>query len=40
MFSVDGDADAAVDGINYGSWYHCLPITACHGLYCSTSCCI
>jgi len=32
MLSVDGDADAAVeaeselDGINAGSWYHCLPI--------------
>jgi len=31
MLSVDGDADAAVeefelDGINSGSWYHCLPI--------------
>jgi len=32
MSSVDGDADAAVetrirmDGINSGSWYHCLPI--------------
>jgi len=31
MLSVDGDADAAVearirmDGINSGSWYHCLP---------------
>jgi len=28
--SVDGDADAAVDGINSGSWYHCLPIRICH----------
>jgi len=32
MLSVDGDADAAVenrirlDGINSGSWYHCLRI--------------
>jgi len=32
MLSVDGDADAAVqseselDGINSGSWYHCLPV--------------
>jgi len=36
MLSVDGDADAAVeariqlDGINSGSWYHCLPIGIYH----------
>jgi len=36
MLSVDGDADAAVearfelDGINSGSWYHCLPIRTYH----------
>jgi len=34
MLSVDGDADAAVefklDGINSGSWYHCLPRRICH----------
>ena len=35
MFSVDGDADAAVEpelelvGISSGSWYHCLPISTC-----------
>jgi len=33
MLSVDGDADqlwrteSKLDGINSGSWYHCLPIT-------------
>jgi len=31
MLSVDGDANAAVetklDGINSGSWCHCLPIS-------------
>jgi len=32
MLSVDGDADAArpefeLDGINSGSWYHCLDIS-------------
>ena len=32
MLNVDGDGDAAVegefefDGINSGSWYHCLPV--------------
>ena len=36
MLSVDGDADAVVearfelDGINSGSWYHCLPIRTYH----------
>jgi len=34
ILSVDGDADAAVearlDGINSGSWYHCLPIAIYH----------
>jgi len=35
MLSVDGDADTAVearilDGINSGSWYHCLPIGIHH----------
>jgi len=36
MLSVDGDADAAaenrieLDGINSGSWYHCLPIRIYH----------
>ena len=40
MLSVDADADAAVearirigwnmDGINSGSWYHCLPIGIYH----------
>jgi len=39
MLSVDGDADAAVearirigelDGINPGSWFHCLPIGIYH----------
>jgi len=36
MLSVDGDADAALenrirmDGINSGSWYHCLRIRKCH----------
>jgi len=39
MLSVDGDADAAVEaririgcynGINSGSWYHCLPIRTYH----------
>jgi len=36
MLSVDGDADAAVearfelDGINSGSWHHCLPIGIYH----------
>jgi len=36
ILSVDGDADAAVrpefklDGINSGSWYHCLPIRMYH----------
>jgi len=30
MLSVDGDADAAVDGINSGRWYHCLPIRIYH----------
>jgi len=34
--SIDGDADAVVgpefelDGINSGSWYHCLPIRMYH----------
>ena len=38
MLSVDGDPDAAVesspefelDGINFGRWYHCLPIMIYH----------
>jgi len=36
MLSVDGVADAVVenrtelDGINSGSWYHCLPIRMYH----------
>ena len=36
MLSVDGDADTAVevrielDGINSGSWCHCLPIRIYH----------
>ena len=36
MLSVNRDADAAVearielDGINSGSWYHCLPIGIYH----------
>ena len=36
MLSVDGDADAAwrpeseLDGINSGTWYHCLPIRIYH----------
>jgi len=30
MMSVDRDADAAVDGINSGSWYRCLPIRIYH----------
>jgi len=37
MLTVDGDADAAVearifelDGLNSGSWYHCLPIRMYH----------
>jgi len=36
MLNVYGDADAAVetriqlDGINSGSWYHCLPIRIYH----------
>jgi len=36
MLSVDRDADAVVearfelDGINSGSWYHCLPIRTYH----------
>ena len=36
MLSVDEDADAAIrpeselDGINSGSWYHCLPIGIYH----------
>jgi len=25
MLSVDGDAEFELDGINSGSWYHCLP---------------
>ena len=38
MLNVDGEADAAaearirIDGINSGSWYHCLPIGIYHGL--------
>ena len=24
--------ESELDGINSGSWYHCLPIGICHGL--------